>query len=150
MKPVHLFTDGGSRGNPGPAAIAWRIEDEGGSLLDQGSRCIGSATNNEAEYRALIHGLEAARALGAERVAWSSDSQLVVRQMKGTYHVRSPRLLPLFHEASALAETFAEVTKEHLTREDPRIARVDLLVNEALDGCSSPTGPISRRRQPRS
>ena len=87
-----MWVDGGARGNPGPAAVGYRIEDEAGGVLDEAGRTIGVATNNEAEYRALITALERAAALGATEVEVRSDSELLMRQMTGRYRVKSPHL----------------------------------------------------------
>jgi len=95
------------------------------------SECIGVATNNVAEYRAVIEGLKAARAVGARRVVLRADSQLVIRQLEGRYRVKQPHLRPLFDEARALLEEFPEVELTHVRREDNTDA--DALVNAALD-----------------
>lgn len=128
---VIVHADGGSRGNPGPAAIGVEVLDDSGRVLGQIGKRIGRATNNEAEYLALIAGLEAAAGLEAQEVAVRMDSELVVRQIKGLYRVRSPGLQPLHQRAMALKGRFAHFSIEHVPREENR--RVDALVNRALD-----------------
>jgi ribonuclease HI len=129
-----VYTDGGARGNPGPAAIGAVVLDpssEPPEVVATVSECIGVATNNVAEYRAVIEGLKAARAVGARRVVLRADSQLVIRQLEGRYRVKQPHLRPLFDEARALLEEFPEVELTHVRREDNTDA--DALVNAALD-----------------
>ena|SRR3990170_2963573 len=129
--PLLVYTDGASRGNPGPSAIGAVVVDGDGRMLHQVSRRIGRATNNEAEYRAAIAGLEAALALGASRVELRLDSELVVRQLVGRYRVKNPRLMPLHHRILALRERFQEVVIRHVPRTENREA--DRLANLALD-----------------
>ena len=129
-----VYTDGGARGNPGPAAIGAVVLDpssEPPEVVATVSECIGVATNNVAEYRAVIEGLKAARAVGARRVVLRADSQLVIRQLEGRYRVKQPHLRSLFDEARALLEEFPEVELTHVRREDNTDA--DALVNAALD-----------------
>jgi ribonuclease HI len=100
-----LYTDGASRGNPGPAAIGGLIKGDDG-VVKRISRYIGVGTNNQAEYRALIAALEAAAELGADRVDIRLDSELVVKQIKGQYRVKNIMLIPLFHRAKELLRGF--------------------------------------------
>ena len=137
MKPLWLFTDGASRGNPGPAAIGYIVADDAGAVLAKHAECIGTATNNEAEYRALIAGLKAAAKYGTGYLTWVSDAQTVVRQMEGNYRVRKGHLKPLHAEATEAMESFAHVIMEHRARGDERIAEVDAMLNKALDDCAS-------------
>lgn len=130
---LDLYTDGASRGNPGPSAGAYLLVDRTGKLVRMSGFFLGAGTNNEAEYRALIRGLEAAAGLGARKVIVYSDSELVVRQMSGRYRVGSPRLRPLNEQAKALAGKFDSVRFRSVPREDPMIARADLLCNQVLD-----------------
>jgi len=102
VKKVVIYADGAARGNPGPAAIAAIIKDEQGRLITNISRRIGTATNNQAEYRAIIAALEEATRLGAREVDIRSDSQLVVKQISGGYRVRKPALKPLYHRVKQL------------------------------------------------
>jgi ribonuclease HI len=126
-----LFTDGGSRGNPGPAAYAYVLEAEDGTVLDARAETIGVATNNVAEYSALVAGLERAAALRLTELEVVSDSELLVKQMRGEYRVKNPALQDLFLDASRLARAIRRVTYTAVRREHNELA--DSLVNEALD-----------------
>jgi ribonuclease HI len=124
------YSDGASRGNPGPAAIGAVIFDPEGREVYRLARRLGTATNNEAEYRAAIAALEAALALGARRLDLRMDSELVVRQMSGRYRVRNPRLARLHARMLALRQRFEEVVVQHVPRTENRLA--DALANQAL------------------
>jgi ribonuclease HI len=126
-----LFTDGGARGNPGPAASAYVLEAEDGTVLEAQGEAIGTATNNVAEYRALIAGLERALALGVDELEVVSDSELMVKQMTGEYRVKNRGLQPLSLEAARLAREIGRVRYRAVRREENELA--DRLVNEALD-----------------
>jgi len=128
-----VYTDGGARGNPGPAAIGIVLCDVDDHVLREHREFIGEATNNEAEYRALIRGLRLAARHTREEVRCISDSQLLVRQMMGEYRVRDDRLRELFALAQAGTRGFEKVSFEHRPRLTGRLARADELVNEALD-----------------
>jgi ribonuclease HI len=128
---VTIYTDGASRGNPGYAGIGAVILDANGSCLMELSEWIGIATNNEAEYIALIKALEAAKGLGAREVNVLADSELVVRQMKGIYAVKSPRLRPLFMKARRLKHEFAKFEICHIQRDEN--AHADMLANLGID-----------------
>jgi ribonuclease HI len=130
---VWLYTDGASRGNPGPAAIGFLVLDSRGRLLAEHAECIGRATNNEAEYRALIGGLVACARFTKGRVRCVSDSELMVRQLAGVYRTKERRLRELQDEVGRMEAAFREVTYAHRPRSDPHISRVDRLVNAALD-----------------
>jgi len=132
---ARLFTDGGSRGNPGPAASAFVLEAEDGTVLDARGETIGVATNNVAEYRALVAGLERAREIGVSELEVVSDSELLVKQMRGEYKVKNRALQDLFLEASQLARGIERVTYTAVRREHNELA--DSLVNEALDHAAS-------------
>ena len=127
-----LFTDGGARGNPGPAAYGYVLEAEDGTVLDARGETIGVATNNVAEYRALVAGLEKAVELGLDELEVVSDSQLVVKQMNGEYRVKNAALQDLSIQASRLARELGKVSYTAVRREHNKLA--DQLVNEALDG----------------
>ena len=129
---VKLFTDGGARGNPGPAAYGFVLEAEDGSVLAAEGARIGIATNNVAEYRALIAGLERAVELAVPDVEVVSDSELLVKQMRGEYRVKNEALRELSVEAARLARTIGKVRYTAVRREQNELA--DRLVNEALDG----------------
>jgi ribonuclease HI len=128
---VKLFTDGGARGNPGPAAYGYVLEADDGSVLAAHGEKIGVATNNVAEYSALVAGLEKALELGLPRVEVVSDSELMVKQMRGEYRVKNEALRELFEEAARLARRIGDVRYSAVRREHNELA--DRLVNEALD-----------------
>jgi len=126
-----LRCDGGSRGNPGPAAYGFVLADAHGREVEARGEYIGTATNNVAEYRSLIAGLQAAVTHGASPLAVVMDSELVIRQMTGQYKVKNAGLKPLHLEAKQAAAKLAKVTWSSVAREDN--GRADGLVNEALD-----------------
>ena len=128
---ARLSTDGGARGNPGPAAYGYVLEAEDGTVLDARGEKIGVATNNVAEYRALIAGLEAALAHGVKELEVVSDSELLVRQMQGEYRVKNAALKTLSTQAAALGRDLDSVSYTAVRREHNELA--DRLVNEALD-----------------
>ena len=128
---VRLFTDGGSRGNPGPAASAFVLQADDGTVLDARGEAIGVATNNVAEYTALLNGLRRAAELGVTEVEVVSDSELMVKQMRGEYKVKNAALRELSLEAARLARAVGDVTYTAVRREHNELA--DRLVNEALD-----------------
>ena len=126
-----IYTDGASRGNPGPAAIGVVIFDDKDRECHRISEAIGRATNNEAEYRAAIAGLEAALALGARNVELRMDSELVVRQLDSRYRVRNPRLKRLFGRMADLRWRLDSFTATAIPRQENVLA--DKLANQALD-----------------
>jgi ribonuclease HI len=126
-----LSTDGGARGNPGPAAYGYVLEAEDGTVLEARGDRIGVATNNVAEYRALIAGLEKAIELGIDELEVVSDSELLVKQMRGEYRVKNETLRDLNEEANALERRLGRVRYTAVRREHNELA--DRLVNEALD-----------------
>ena len=128
---ARLYTDGGARGNPGPAAFGYVLEAEDGTVLDARGEAIGVATNNVAEYRALVAGLESALARGVDELEVVSDSELLVKQMRGEYRVKNAALRELSLEAARLARRLGTVRYKAVRREHNELA--DRLVNEALD-----------------
>jgi ribonuclease HI len=126
-----LFTDGGSRGNPGPAAYGYVLEAEDGSVLEARGEAIGRATNNVAEYSGLVAGMERAAELGVRELEVVSDSELLVKQMRGEYRVKNAALRELWEQASDLEPQFARVRYTAVRREHNELA--DRLVNDALD-----------------
>jgi len=126
-----LSTDGGSRGNPGPAAFAYVLEAEDGTVLAAHGEAIGVATNNVAEYSALVAGLEKAVEIGVSELEVISDSELMVKQMRGEYRVKNEALRDLSAQASRLAGKLGSVSYKAVRREQNKLA--DQLVNEALD-----------------
>ena len=128
---ARLFTDGGARGNPGPAAYGFVLESEDGTVLAAEGEAIGTATNNVAEYSGLIAGLEKAIELHVPQVEVVSDSELMVKQMRGEYRVKNEALRELYDEATALARRVGNVEYRHVKRAHNELA--DKLVNDALD-----------------
>jgi ribonuclease HI len=128
---ARLFTDGGARGNPGPAASAYVLEAEDGTVLDASGVAIGIQTNNVAEYTALLNGLRRAAELGISDLEVVSDSELMVKQMRGEYRVKNAALRELSLEAARLGRSLASVTYTAVRREHNELA--DRLVNQALD-----------------
>ena len=132
---ARLFTDGGARGNPGPAAYAYVLEAEDGTVLASLGQAIGVATNNVAEYSALVAGLAQAVELGVDEVEVVSDSELMVKQMRGEYKIKNEALRALSLEAARFARQLGRVTYTAVRREHNVLA--DRLVNEALDAEAS-------------
>ena len=128
---ARLFTDGGARGNPGPAAYGFVIEAEDGTVLAAEGKAIGTATNNVAEYSGLIAGLRKAVELQLPAVEVVSDSELMVKQMRGEYRVKNEALRALSVEAGRLARELGKVEYRHVKRAHNELA--DKLVNDALD-----------------
>lgn len=133
---ARLNVDGGARGNPGPAGCGYVLSTGDGPLLQRGEY-LGEATNNVAEYRALIAGLQAAVQMGVEELEVLADSELVVRQMTGEYRVKNQGLKPLFAQAQSLAAGIGKVSFRHIPREHNREA--DRLANMAIDA----RGPVT-------
>ena len=127
---IVLYTDGASRGNPGKSAIGIVIAEASGKVIHELGEAIGNATNNEAEYRALVRGLERAKHYGSE-IEIRTDSELLARQLKGLYKVRADNLKPLYAEAQRALKHFRHVTIAIIPRTLNR--RADKLANEALD-----------------
>ncbi|MFA5010261.1 MAG: ribonuclease HI family protein [Patescibacteria group bacterium] len=135
-KTYSLYTDGGARGNPGPAAIGGVIFDASNQVVKEFSRYIGETTNNQAEYRALVFGLTQITKLVGTKTSQTKitaflDSELVVKQLKGEYRVRDADLQPLYAQVVKLAQPFQQISFTHIRREKNQHA--DRLVNQALD-----------------
>jgi ribonuclease HI len=131
---VVVHVDGGSRGNPGPAAAAAVVSTPDGDVLDEAALTLGRATNNVAEYRGLLLGLERARALGATEVDVVNDSELVARQISGAYKVKHPDMRPLYLDAMEALRGFERWSVRSVPR--AQNAAADALVNQALDAAS--------------
>jgi ribonuclease HI len=129
---VIVHVDGGARGNPGPAAAACVVSDPSGEVLEERARLLGEVTNNVAEYRALLLGLERARALGATEVEVVNDSELVAKQVQGLYKVKHAAMRPLHREAMAALRELERWSIRSVPR--AQNAHADALVNAALDG----------------
>jgi len=128
---IIAYIDGGSRGNPGPAAAAFALNDTSGTQLKAKAFFLGRATNNVAEYTGLVKALEAAAQIGSEQLSVFSDSELLVKQINGQYRVKSELIKPLYEQAASLLERFKSWKVHHITRDKNK--QVDSLVNQALD-----------------
>jgi len=128
---LKIFTDGGARGNPGPAGVGAVIENEKGDILFKGGKYIGETTNNQAEYQAVIFALEKAKELKGVELDFYLDSQLVVEQLNGNYKVKNPELAKQFLKIYNLQQQFKKVNYTHVYREENKLA--DQMVNEAID-----------------
>lgn len=126
-----LWTDGAARGNPGPAGIGAILKSGSGEVLYTGSEFLGHTTNNVAEYKAVLLGLEGALASGVSRIEVRADSELLIKQLKGEYRVKSPGLKPLFDEARKLLGRFSSVKLTHIRRE--LNGEADRLANQGID-----------------
>lgn len=126
-----LFSDGGSRHNPGPAAAAYILQQKDGHLIERRGIFLGEATNNVAEYEALRAGLRAAQKYAPAGIECFLDSELVVKQLQGTYRVKEKHLLPLYNQILSLARLFPKVSYTYIGRENNRAA--DKIVNQTLD-----------------
>lgn len=134
MTMLTLWTDGGARGNPGPAGIGVVIRAHTGEVVAEIAEYLGNATNNQAEYTALVRGVARALELGATEVLIHSDSELMVRQIEGQYQVKNAGIRPLYDQAKALLGKFRRFTIRHVRREFN--AEADALVNQAIDAHS--------------
>lgn len=132
IKEALMYSDGGSRGNPGRAGIGISIQDKDGNEIKAISQYIGEQTNNVAEYKALSRGLEVALDLGIENIKCYLDSELVVKQIKGEYKVKNERMIPMYNMVMPLINKFKSFEIHHIRRELNK--RADQLANEAMDG----------------
>ena len=131
MPRMILYTDGAARGNPGPAAMGIVLTDARGNVLQELGETIGDATNNVAEYRALLRGVALAAARHADEIEIRTDSELMARQLSGAYRVKAANLKPLHEQAQRALAQFPRVSIHHIPREQNR--RADALANAALD-----------------
>ena len=131
MKKLLLHVDGGSRGNPGPAGIGIVVSDAKGKKVKEFNKYIGIATNNVAEYNAVIYGLQEALIERADDVELNLDSELAAQQLKGEYRVKNPNIRPLFEQALHLISGFKKIDIKHIAREKNKEA--DKLVNKAIN-----------------
>lgn len=129
---VKIYTDGGSRGNPGPSAGGFVILDMNNNVVRKSGKYLGITTNNQAEYHSLKGGIEAARDMGIDRVHVFMDSLLVINQMKGIYKIKNRDLLPIHQAIKQIISVFKEIDFTHVPRELNKLA--DAIVNETLDG----------------
>ena len=130
---LKTYTDGGARGNPGPAAIGILVCTLEGEIILEHAETIGEATNNVAEYKALIAGMKKAKELKAEELDCFMDSLLVVKQLKGEYRLKHINMQKLYDEVQKVRREFKNVSYNHVPREEENIRRADQLVNYALD-----------------
>jgi ribonuclease HI len=128
---VTMFTDGGARGNPGPAAIGVVIKNHKGDVIQKTGKYIGESTNNDAEYRALLDGVTSLKEIGATKVKCFLDSELVVKQMNGLYKVKNQNIKTLWGKIKIIEKSFEEITYHHVKRE--KNMEADSIVNEVLD-----------------
>lgn len=133
MMRFQLYTDGGSRGNPGPSAYAYIIFDGSGREVASRSDYLGLGTNNEAEYQGLLNGLKEVLERGGTEVEVFMDSELVVNQLKGRYRVKARNLLPLYEKALHILDGMRSAKVTHVRREDRNIGRADAMLNWVLD-----------------
>lgn len=133
LKKFSVYSDGGARGNPGPAAVGVLICDDQGHKLGDHGEVIGETTNNVAEYTGVIRGLTLAAELGADELDYFLDSELVQRQLSGVYKLKAENLKPLFMEVKTKEKKFKRISYFHLPREHEKIKYVDKLVNIALN-----------------
>ena len=133
MKKGKVFSDGGARGNPGPAAVGILVCNAQGEPVREHQETIGEATNNIAEYRAVIRGLELARELGFEEIEYFVDSELVARQLSGAYRIKTPHIKELVLQVKEKERKFKKVTYTQVPRTHEKIREADRLVNQALD-----------------
>jgi ribonuclease HI len=130
---IVAYTDGGSRGNPGQAAIAYALYDSVGNVIEKGARCIGIHTNNEAEYEAVLWAIEKVRERSYGNVKIFTDSEFVVKQVKGIYDRKDPRMAQYARRVETNLRLFDSFELNHVPRANPRQAMVDAMVNAALD-----------------
>ena len=129
-----IYSDGGARGNPGPAAFGYLICDAKGEEMCEHAETIGATTNNVAEYTGVIRALERAAELGVKDISFFTDSELVQRQLTGVYRVKTPHIQDLYRKVLEQQKKFERVTYQHVPRTHEKIRQVDALVNQALDG----------------
>lgn len=134
IRKVQLYTDGGSKGNPGAGAIGVVICNENNDIMHKFSECIGHCTNNQAEYKALIKGLDLCAKHTRGEVISFSDSELLVKQMNGIFRIKNDILRELFHDVNRNCSIFRKVTFQHVTRNNQRIQIADQLLNDAQNG----------------
>ncbi len=130
---LQTFSDGGARGNPGPAAIGAVICDPAGNVIREDAECIGEMTNNKAEYRAMLKAIEMAKALKAKKLLCHGDSELIIFQLQGIYRIKDAQLKILAEKVKSAASSLEKVTWKQVPREHPMISRADKLLNQALN-----------------
>ena len=143
---LHTFSDGGARGNPGPAAIGVVLCEPGGKIVAETAECVGEMTNNKAEYRAMLKALELARAHKARKLLCHGDSELIIYQLQGVYRIKNLELKVLAEKVKSAAGAFEAVTWKQVPREHPMISRADKLLNQALNRARAhaPARPVTQ------
>jgi ribonuclease HI len=130
---LHTYSDGGARGNPGPAAIGVVLCSAAGKVLRETAECVGDMTNNKAEYHAMLKALELAKAMKAKTLLCHGDSELIIFQLQGVYRIKDAGLKTLAEKVQSAASGFASVEWKQVPREHPMIRRADRLLNQALN-----------------
>ncbi len=138
---LHTFSDGGARGNPGPAAIGVVICEPNGTVVGEDAECIGEMTNNKAEYRAMLKALEMAKRLQATELLCHGDSELIIFQLQGRYRIKDVHLQGLAEKVRTAARAFDRITWKQVPREHPMISRADKLLNQALNRAGGKAPP---------
>ena len=138
-KKLRVYSDGASRGNPGPSAIAFMILSEDGKVLMRRSEYVGIRTNNQSEYEALISALESAFKFTPQELVCYMDSKLVVKHLNGEYRVKNPKLKILWLKVNELKQRFQKISFRHVSRTDRYIQKVDWLANQTLDRLNNRT-----------
>jgi len=138
---LHTFSDGGARGNPGPAAIGVIIATPDGKIIHEFAECIGHATNNVAEYRAMLKAIELARSLHATELLCHADSELIIFQLQGVYRIKDSRLAGLAEKVKSAASGLTRISWKQIPRESPMIVEADRLLNQALNKARA-TAPL--------
>jgi ribonuclease HI len=138
---LQTYSDGGARGNPGPAAVGVVLCDDHGKILQEATKTIGDRTNNQAEYEALLLALQLARQRKASRLRCHADSELLVFQLQGVYRIKDGHLKTLAEKVKSLASHFESITFKQIPREHPMIARADKLLNQTLDRIEAKAPP---------
>ena len=133
IQSVEVYTDGASRGNPGPAAIGYAVYDHNDRIIDKDSKAIGVRTNNQAEYEAFVWALERVTKMGTKVAMFYSDSELLVKQVNGQYKIKDLRLRDLHDLAQGYIDALDKFEIEHVSRQNERTSRVDAMINEELD-----------------
>ncbi|OVE75285.1 hypothetical protein BVX98_07900 [bacterium F11] len=142
MQKIKTYTDGASRGNPGPSGIGALLFDEQDEKITQDFRYIGECTNNEAEYRALLLALDLAYDVTTEQVECFLDSELLVRQLNGQYSLKSEKLAKFYQEVKNRMMRFSTVTFTHVPREHPKLSMADKLANRAINEAKPTKGQV--------
>ena len=148
-KKIFIHTDGGARGNPGPAAIGVVLCKPDGTIVAEAAECLGDMTNNQAEYRAMLKALGLAKAHKATKLVCHGDSELLIFQLQGAYRIKDVHLKALAEKVKSVAGAFESVIWKQVPREHAMIRRADKLLNQALDRAHAKAPPKSMASEPR-